>query len=258
MPASYAHYRFGQKLMQQLPPEERRLTRHFRQLFLAGLQGPDPFFYHNPLVKTKTVKLGKVFHRQTGREFFTYACAAVSSDASAAYLLGLLGHYCLDSVCHPFVQAHTDTGGISHVELESEFDRYLLKLDGNPSPHTFHRGAEIRLTRGECETAAAFFPQVKPEDLRRSVKNMASFLRLLATPKPGKRKFLGKVMAIPGGQLRHHLMRERKNSNCHHLNEEFLSLFHKALERYPILLQQLTDHMRHAAPLGAEFDPDFG
>lgn len=258
MPACYAHYRFGQKLIQQLPPEARRLTRHFRQLFLVGLQGPDPFFYHNPLVKTKIVKMGSSFHHQTGREFFTHACTAVNSDAAMAYLLGLLGHYCLDSMCHPFVHAHTDTGNISHVEMETEFDCFLLKLDGNPTPHTFDRGAEIRLTRGECETAAAFFPQVKPEDMRRSVKNTASFLRLLATPKPKKRAMLGKLMAIPGGQLRHHLMRERRNSNCSHLNQEFLSLFDKALERYPILLQQITAHMEKAAPLGAEFDPEFG
>ena len=258
MPASYAHYRFGQKLLQVLPVEQKRLTRHFRQLFLVGLQGPDPFFYHNPIIKTKTVQLGSRFHNQRGIEFFENACAAVSTDAAMAYLLGLLAHYCLDSVCHPFVHEHTDTGNISHVELETEFDRFLLKLDGKPAPHTFDRGSEIRLTWGECETAAAFFPQLKPEDMRRSVKQMAGFLRLLATPKPRKRAMLGKLMKIPGGQLRHHLMHERRNTNCSHLNEEMLILFDKALALYPVLLSQIVDYMERSVPLGGEFEPEFG
>ena len=258
MPASYAHYHFGQQLLAQLPPELRRYPRNFRQLFLVGLQGPDPFFYHNPVIKTKTVKLGSTLHRQSGKVFFAHACTAVNSEAAKAYLLGLLGHYCLDSVCHPFVHQHTDQGSISHVELETEFDRFLLRSAGNDSPHTFDRGADIRLTWGECVTAAAFFPQVKPEELRTSVKNMASMLRLLATPKPGKRKFLGKLMEIPGGELRYHLMHERKNPNCNHLNEELLTLFRQALERYNVLLEQLTAYMEKKTPLGAEFDPEFG
>jgi len=258
MPACYAHYRFGQKLLESLPPELRRYPRNFRQLFLVGLQGPDLFFYHNPVVKTRTVKLGSTLHRQTGKEFFNYACAAVSSDAAKAYLLGLLGHYCLDSLCHPFVHQHTDQGSISHVELETEFDRFLLKSDGVAAPHTFDMSPNISLTWGECVTAAAFFPQLKPEEMRTSVKRMASFRRLLATPKAKKRRFLGKLMTIPGGQLRHHLMHERRNTNCSHLNGELLALFDQALERYPVLLEQIMAHMERSTPLGAEFDPEFG
>ncbi len=258
MPASYAHYRFGQLLPPLLPPESRRLTQHFRQLFLTGLQGPDPFFYHNPLIKTKVVKLGNKFHRQTGREFFTHACTCLSSDAARAYLLGLLGHYCLDSVCHPFVHSHSRDGKLSHVEIESEFDRFLLRMDAIPTPHAYNRGETIRLTRGECATAAAFFPPVKPGELGTSVKNMAFFLRTLSAPKPGTRKFMRKVLSIPGGELRHHLMPERKNNNCAHLNEEFLRLFNQALERYPVMLKQISDYLRHAGSLGVEFEPDFG
>ncbi len=258
MPASYAHYRFGQQLPDLLSSGERRLTQHFRQLFLTGLQGPDPFFYHNPLFRTKVVKLGSTFHAQTGREFFTHACTCVTSDGAKAYLLGLLGHYALDSVCHPFVNEQTKDGKISHVELESEFDRFLMKKDGISLPHTFDRGESIRLTRGECVTASAFFPTMKPGQLRTSVKNTSRFLKILSAPKPGTRKFLRRVMSIPGGQLRHHLMLERRNSNCSHLNAELFSLYNKALERYPLLWQQLCDHMQKAVPLGPEFDVDFG
>ncbi len=258
MPDSYAHYRFGQRLIATLPPAERRLAQHFRQLFLTGLQGPDPFYYHNPLFKTKAGKLGDKFHHQTGREFFNHACTCLNSDAARAYLLGLLAHYCLDSVCHPFVHAQSADGKIRHPELESEFDRFLMKLDGIEVPHTYDRGAHIRLTRGECMTAAAFFPPVTPGELGASVKNMAFFLRKLATPKPGTRNFLRKLLSVPGGDLRHHMMPERKNPNCAHLNEPLLALFDQALELYPHMLQQISDHLQHGAAFGVEFDPDFG
>lgn len=258
MPACYAHYRFGQMAADRLPTEYRRVVRNFRQLFLVGLQGPDIFFYHNPLVKDKVVKLGTVFHGQTGREFFSHACTAVNSEAAMAYLLGLLGHYCLDALTHPFVHEHTADGKISHVELESEFERFLLKSDGNSAPHIYNRGEHIHLTPGECETAAAFYPGVKPHELQWSVKRMASFQKLLAIPQPGRRRFLGKLMHIPKGQLRHHLMPERRNANCSHLNGSMLELFDQALELYPAMVAQVAAYLQNQKPFGKEFDPDFG
>ena len=64
------------------------------------------------------------------------ACKAATSDAARDYLFGLLGHYCLDSVCHPFVNRLVQSGEAKHVPLESEFERFLLELDGKTSPET--------------------------------------------------------------------------------------------------------------------------
>ncbi len=258
MPASYAHYRFGQELIPLLPQKEQRLTHQFRQLFLTGLQGPDLFFYHNPIFKTKTVKLGKSFHQQTGKEFFAHACQCLTSQAAYAYLLGLLGHYCVDSVCHPFVHQSTQDGRVSHVEMESEFDRFLMKGNRIRTPHAHNTGKFIQLTKGECITAAAFFPPVTPGKLETSVKNMARFLKLLSTADPGKRKLLRGLLSIPGGQLRHFLLTERVNDNCAHLDEPMLELYRKALDRYPVLLAQLNRYISDGTPLGPEFDPIFG
>lgn len=258
MPACYAHYRFGKLLLNRLPQEYKRPVRNFPQLFLAGLQGPDPFFYHNPLIKDKVVKLGSAIHRQSGKEFFRNACAAVNSEAAMAYLLGLLGHYSLDSLAHPYVQSQTAEGKISHTELESEFERFLLKLDGHDAPHTVNRGEHLHLTPGECETAAAFYPGLKPLEMQGSIRKMANFLKLLAEKKPEKRRILRKLMGVPGGELRHHLMWEWKNTACAQHNDPMLALFNEALERYFVLLQQLTDHLQNQKPLGKAFDPDFG
>ena len=104
MPANYAHYRFGKQLLSGMCPNDRRSIQRFRRLYDMGLHGPDIFFYYNPLIKTATGQLGGVFHAQSGQEFFARVCAQAGSEAGRVYLLGLLGHYCLDSLCHPYVE----------------------------------------------------------------------------------------------------------------------------------------------------------
>ena len=98
MPANYAHYRFGKQLLSGMCPNDRRSIQRFRRLYDMGLHGPDIFFYYNPLIKTATGQLGGVFHAQSGQEFFARVCAQAGSEAGRVYLLGLLGHYCLDSL----------------------------------------------------------------------------------------------------------------------------------------------------------------
>ena len=144
MPANYAHYRFGKQLLSGMCPNDRRSIQRFRRLYDMGLHGPDIFFYYNPLIKTATGQLGGVFHAQSGQEFFARVCAQAGSEAGRVYLLGLLGHYCLDSLCHPYVEKKEADGSARHVELESEFDRYLLEADGVVLPHTYDGSAHMR------------------------------------------------------------------------------------------------------------------
>ena len=70
MPSIYAHLRFGEDVLSRIPGKNSRLAGRFRQLYDVGLQGPDPFFYYNPLFHTATGQLGKKLHRQSGIVFF--------------------------------------------------------------------------------------------------------------------------------------------------------------------------------------------
>ena len=179
MPANYAHYRFGKQLLSGMSPNDRRSIQRFRRLYDMGLHGPDIFFYYNPLIKTATGQLGGLFHAQSGQEFFARVCAQAGSEAGRVYLLGLLGHYCLDSLCHPYVEKKEADGSARHVELESEFDRYLLESDGVVLPHTYDSSAHMRLTRGECVTVALFYPPATPANVNTCVRNMARATRFL-------------------------------------------------------------------------------
>lgn len=257
MPSHYAHYRFGIRVMENLPPELRRSVQRFRQLYDVGLHGPDIFFYHNIFFRDKTVALGAKFHTETGADFFTRICKQLRlepNEAAMAYLYGLLAHYCLDSGVHPFVLEQVADGKIGHVELETEFDRYLLQLDGKRQPNTFDCSPHIKLTQGECATVAGFYPPATPGAVNASVRGMAMSVKLLAMPNGNFRRF---VEGAAGEKLRQHFMHRSPNKNCAHLDEPMLALWEEALARFPAMLDALQAHMSHNAPLGELFERTF-
>lgn len=261
MPSAYAHYRFGAQLLKRMPPDFCRTAQRFRQLYDVGLHGPDIFFYYSPLMKTSAGSLGSKLHHQSGIEFFTRACKRLRlepSEGGYAYLYGLLSHYCLDSVCHPFVNARAAEGKMGHVELETEFDRYLLVQDRKTPPSTQDISRHMKLTRGECATAASFYPAATASAISRSVRNMALATRCLTMPQGLPRNVMEKGLHKFGGKYAQFLMSDDPNPICAPLNGKLEALYNTALERYPRLWEQLTAHLAHNAPLGTDFAPEFG
>ena len=258
MPSNYAHYRFGCLALEAMEPQQRRSVGRFRQLYDVAQHGPDLFFYYNPFWGNDVSRLGKAFHGQTGQKFFTNACAAwkaAPSEAGRVYLYGLLAHYCLDSHCHPLVWELHNAGTVRHPELETDFERFLLRKDGLLPPHVQHTGSHIRLTRGECVTAAQFFPNVKPGQIHRSVGNMRLYSKLLAHK---NRKALEAVLKLANENVRDHVMQTRANPRCEAFHPELQKCFDRALEKYPAMLAGLEAHLDRGEPLGEDFNPQFG
>ena len=255
MPASYAHYRFGKQVLADLPGDVRQCIQRFRRMYDLGLQGPDFFFYYHPYLKTAIGALGNTFHSQTGEEFFTQAAKAATSDAAKAYLYGLLGHYCLDSTCHPYVNQLEDIGEARHVPLESEFERFLLALDKEPSPHTYDISKRLKPTRGECMTIAELFPGATGGAVSLSFGTMAFIKKLLADPKQGGVYGLA-CKLYPS--LPDHRIPEEENEELGAYVRELHSLYQQAAEKYPAMLAALLAHRKQDAPLGADFTPTFG
>lgn len=255
MPAYYAHYRFGKQALPLVSPQVRQCIQRFRRMYDLGLNGPDFFFYYYPFLKTETRQLGKVFHRQSGREFFTEACKAATSEAARAYLYGLLGHYCLDATCHPYVNQLVQIAEAKHVPLESELDRYLLEQDGETSPHTFSPGKRLKPTRGECMTIAEFYPGTTGARVSQSFGSMSFITNLLANPSRAGvvRLFSRFYPSLP----EHGIPEEPSEALLPYVSE--LELFYReALQRYPVLLEQILAQLQDGTPLGEDFDPTFG
>lgn len=254
MPASYAHYRFGKLLLKELPADVRQCIQRFRRMYDMGLQGPDIFFYANPLRHTAAADLAKQLHILSGRELFTRVCATADTEAARAYLYGLLAHYCLDRACHSFVDAAAASGEAAHIPLEAEFDRYLMAMDGIKEPHRHDASRHIRLTRGECMSVAAVYPPATGATVNGSVRFMAFALRFLSGKDREKReKLLRKIKP----SLCDFFVPEEPVTAWARMDSELLARFNRALREYPELLQQLEAHRKNGEPLGDAFAPNF-
>ena len=256
MPSHYAHYRFGAKAIPFMPREVQRSIRQFRRMYDMGLCGPDLFYFYSLPLKNRVVSLGSKFHCMTGGEFFQRVCKHLRlepNEAAVAYLYGVLTHYCLDAAVHGFVNEETADGQIGHIELEAEFDRYLLRLDGKIRPNLYDNSPHMKLTQGECATVADFYGTT-PANVELSLKCMAANAKLVATPNKELRKL---IKACSGSKMRQNFTERTANPKCAHLDEPMRNLFDEALAKFPAMAAALEAHMAHNAPLGELFENTF-
>lgn len=261
MPSLYAHHRFGVQLLPTLPADVRGAVSRHRDLFDAGLQGPDFFFYYRPSSKSKIGELGHDIHVVPGREYFTRVCQnlfSISGEDVLVYLYGLLAHYCLDSQCHPLIHAYTQSGIPSHNAAESEFDRYLMALDGIKRPHAHPRSRYMKLTKAQCNLIAPFYEPATPAEIWEAVSGMRHITDLLTCANPLHRTAAKGVLHAMGGSKIGLLIPPSPDLACTHLNKPLMERFEDALSLYPVLLEQLRDHLSLREELGAEFDAVFG
>ena len=113
MPATYAHYVFGKKVLKKLPESIRQEVRQGEDAFLLGLHGPDLLFYYYPVSKNRINQQGVAMHQELAAEFFDRGRSLWRKEqdpALRAYLYGFLCHFILDSECHPFINQYVEKG----------------------------------------------------------------------------------------------------------------------------------------------------
>ena len=138
MPTTYAHYRLGEMVRKKLPEHMQQLIDRNEELFNIGVHGPDNMFYYNPVISSKVGKVGSRIHEEAGKVFFTKAAGVIhkcdKKEAHRSYIYGYLCHFALDYMCHGYVGEQMEEKGLSHYEIEAEYDRRLLIMDGYENP----------------------------------------------------------------------------------------------------------------------------
>lgn len=261
MPANYAHYRFGAQALGTMEPELRLLIQQNRRLYDMGLHGPDLFFYYNPIRSTKIGALGGHYHALSGAEFFSRAVRRLRlqpSEDGEAYLYGVLGHYCLDSTCHPHIERWDRKKQAGHVEIETEFDRCLLELDGKTPAFAQDISPHMHIDEKQSQIIARFYPPATARNIRRCAGNMVFFTRLLSLPDKGGRGVLERFGGITGETNAQMIMTRVPNPRCEGLDALLLALYGAALEKFPAMVRQLTEHLTYGAPLKENFTASFG
>lgn len=245
MPSTYAHYRFGRDVAPLLPPEDGRILLKYPELFLIGLHGPDIFFYSNPLGSSPVSRVGYAMHEEPGLSFFTPALEALNTlpdrEAGLAYLYGFACHFALDSICHPYVEARREQTGISHTELESEFERRLMLHDGLDPLRHFPAGHIVPSIRN-ARVIAAFFPSLSDKEVQKSLRSMKICLRLLMTPCPLWHFLVDTAFLISGSYASMHglLMSRKENPACRESSRRLAQLYRQALPTAVSLIRSLS------------------
>ena len=207
MPALITHHIFGEETVSRLPEgiirgEEELLA------FLLGNQGPDPFFVRALTIPEQADRchhLARRMHREHVGEAFaalrTFVTHLPEQDKNVgrAFVLGLLGHYALDSCAHPFVFAQQDeiienavglddAGHEVHAVIESDLDTWMLwtmrHLTVTEAPATDYLARTERVDRvaGALFSAVArqvFRIAISPDEFGAAVGNYQTLYRLI-------------------------------------------------------------------------------
>ncbi|HIX47992.1 MAG TPA: zinc dependent phospholipase C family protein [Candidatus Mediterraneibacter caccavium] len=201
MPTTYAHYKFGKEVISALPRPLQSAIGNHRELFDIGVHGPDILFYYHPLKKNPVSAQGYALHDRLADEFFLRAAEKIKSAedpaAARAYIYGVICHFALDSECHPYVEKMIHDSGISHSEIEMEFDRLLLKED-YINPVRYLGTKHIHPSRENASVIAPFYEDLTPETVEKALKGMILCHKLLLAPGGLKRRLLFGGMKIAG------------------------------------------------------------
>lgn len=156
MPAFITHYLFALDCK-----EEIKSFSDFNLDFNAlaiGSQGPDIFFFANPLSVRPMRKLGSTLHRAKPELIFdalSEYLKSSSSNIANSYAYGFVLHYALDRKCHPYVYAKQEEilksnrfihHSSAHNKVEMSLDAYMLhKKLKIERPSKFDTAATITL-----------------------------------------------------------------------------------------------------------------
>ena len=263
MPTTYAHYRFGKEVISALPRPLRSSIENHRELFDIGVHGPDILFYYHPLRKNRVSGQGFGLHEEMADRFFLHAAEVIRGAedpaAARAYIYGFICHFVLDSECHPYVEKMIHESGISHSEIEMEFDRLLLKEDYiNPVRHLGTK--HIHPTAENAAVIAPFFRELTPETAEKSLKWMILCHRMLLAPGSLKRKFLFAGMKLTGNYEGMHgmVMSLEPNPECRGYCQILTRLYAGAVPAAAGLILQYQKVLFEGAEMSERFRRTFG
>ncbi len=207
MPAVITHHLFGEEAVSLLP---EGIIQNQEELlaFLLGNQGPDPLFSraltipeaaHNCHVLARKMHDGKVLEAFMALHQGVSHLPEQDKTLGRAFVLGLLGHYLLDSRAHAFVYAQQDDLTQANPELEdaqhelhaiieSDIDtwmlwsmRHLTVLE-SPAADYLARTERVDRVAGALVSAMAqsvFGLSINPEEYGGAVSNYETIFRLI-------------------------------------------------------------------------------
>lgn len=261
MPAFYAHYRFGQEVMRELPEELQQQIQKYRELYEIGLHGPDILFFYHPVRRHPVGQIGVRIHHELGRTFFEQAIPAIRNsdrqEAMLVYGMGAVCHLALDAACHPYINRYEKQAGISHHEIEKELEKYLMKKDGEDPFHwDFRKHLSTKMTWAKL--IAAFYG-LRPVQIHQSIEGFLTFSRLFFTTGRWKRTAIFIVLRLAGcyRETRGFFANQTDNGLCRISNRRLEELMKENVPVAAAMIEELNEAVFGDGRLSAWYDRSF-
>ena len=260
MPNYYAHMKFGDKVLEELPRELAGRIGREEAAFHLGCLGPDPLFFYQPIRPNGVRREGVKMHRASALPAAERLRQAIADGVpmAAGYGAGFLCHLALDSACHGYVDGRAADGPISHMAIEGEYDRMLMERDGLDASARAHL-PDTPEDRAVWEAAAAAFVHASPDQMRRAYRSMTFYSGFLARSNGRMRgRAIGAVSRmLPIPSAKGIALKEEPHPSAAESNADLDQLLEAAV---PETAEQLTAFFRaieEEAPVPHWFDRDF-
>ena len=178
MPTTYTHYAYGQEVKNLLPDKLQDIIDSDEDLYNIGVHGPDILFYYRAFSKNKVNQYGVRVHKEPMEVYLDHAFPVFKKQhrkrAAFAYLAGFMTHFILDSTCHPYIGRRIRETGISHAEIERDWDSVMMRRD-HLNPLKYHVTSHIHVLPGYSSLIAPYY-DMRPAQIRTSLLDMKLIL----------------------------------------------------------------------------------
>ncbi|MBQ8295159.1 MAG: zinc dependent phospholipase C family protein [Clostridia bacterium] len=255
MPAIYTHVEFGEEVLEMLPPAFREVKGKYPEAFYLGTQGPDPLFYHKIMkkkAKNPVRKKGWDLHADSPELFFLNAAKRLAVDdenrndlgyftpntAEAAYIIGFLCHFTLDSTCHPYID-ECSVNGLTHAKIESEFDKFQFKkFDPNATLRGFNT-AKLFYPNETAKKTSAKALNVPEKSMKKAMKSMYKINRLFSHKCGFVHGFCHTALTLVGKnrKLGDMFVHKKDDKRCKKINKNLSQSFNSAINVAALLIR---------------------
>lgn len=263
MPSTYAHYRLGKEVVLSLPEGLRDIINKHIELYDIGLHGPDILFYYKPFYANRVNQTGFGMHEEPGKYFFEGAGNIIrgkeKKEAHLAYIFGFICHFVLDSQCHGYIEEKIERSGVSHTEIEAEFDRELLQRDGY-NPISKSLTDHILPSENSGKVISEFFQDISAEEIILSLEAMKHYNQMLRAPRLYQRLVIYGILAVTGNYKEMHglVMNRKANLSCEDSTEMLKRLYVSAVGEAIRLITEYDEYIRQKQPLDIRYRLTFG
>lgn len=251
MPALYAHNRFGEDVLATMPPALKGFFEKYTEAFHLGLQGPDILFYYKPLTKNTIKKYGMALHHETGRGFYLEAAERIFNDeknktedgtffpdtAYAAYIGGMICHFTLDCSLHGLINEKT-TEKTTHGKIESEFDKYLMRMDSKAIRGVNNAG-HLTDKNGTAEACAEAY-DIDLTEIKRCIKTIRRINGWFGAKSEAFHVFAHAFLTLARMERKFGdmFLHKKDDPNCAKLNEKLYKRYKTAIPKASAVLEE--------------------